>query len=76
MEDLGEIRRVPNPEDARSKILELSEKGSRLANQMDRSSAEHFSRVLEVLPESNTVLHALDQLITAFQAEASSKENR
>jgi putative acetyltransferase len=71
MEDLGEIRRIPNPEDGRSKVLELTEKGSRLANQVDRSSAEHFSRVLEALPNPNTVLHALDQLIAAFQAEAS-----
>lgn len=74
MEDLGEIRRIPNPEDGRSKVLELTEKGSRLANQVDRSSAEHFSRVLEALPNPNTVLHALDQLIAAFQAEPS-KEN-
>lgn len=70
MEEAGHIERRPCPEDGRAKRLWLTDEGRRLAAQLDRSSLERFSRILEVVDadEAPKVIEALQTLNSALFA--------
>ncbi|MEL6179621.1 MAG: MarR family winged helix-turn-helix transcriptional regulator [Myxococcota bacterium] len=55
MESLGELKRIPHPSDKRSRLVELTPKGTQLAHDVDASSTEHFERVLEHLDNDPAV---------------------
>lgn len=60
MEDLGDIRRIANPDDGRSVLLELTAKGHRLTHKAE----EGFSRAIRAFRGELDIdeRHLLDQL--------------
>jgi len=60
MEDLGDIRRIANPDDGRSVLLELTAKGHRLTHKAE----EGFSRAIRAFRAELDIdeRHLLDQL--------------
>jgi DNA-binding MarR family transcriptional regulator len=60
MEDLGDIRRIANPDDGRSVLLELTGKGHRLTHK----AQEGFSRAIKAFRAELDIdeRHLLDQL--------------
>ena len=61
------VVRLDHPLDGRSRVVKLTDKGSRLAATVDRSSASHFASVLSglnvdvagVVDTLNTLTHAI-----------------
>ncbi len=67
MVSLGELAREPHPDDGRAWLVRLTPKGERVAANVDRSSAEHFARVLEgVDVPYDRLLAALESLTAAL----------
>jgi len=46
MSSSGEVERVANPADGRARLVQLTDKGERLAATVDQSSTEYFATVL------------------------------
>ncbi|MEM9696147.1 MAG: MarR family winged helix-turn-helix transcriptional regulator [Myxococcota bacterium] len=68
MESAGEIRRRPDPADRRAKTIDLTEKGRRVAEQVDQASIQHFALLVENLGsrQSETVTESLKTLARAM----------
>lgn len=68
LQNAGHIRRRPNPEDARSVLVELTAGGSRLAERL--VSLEMDAQARQLMPlsraEKREVVGALDRLIDVF----------
>jgi len=75
MVDEGELERVQDQRDKRARVLQLTEKGKKLADHVDQSSTRHFGKVVEALGENaEGVLGALGQLEQALR-KASREQN-
>jgi DNA-binding MarR family transcriptional regulator len=72
MESSGEVERIPHPTDGRARLVRLTPKGERLAEDVDRSSTEHFARVRDQLTANvDDVIETVEILTHAL-----SKTNR
>jgi DNA-binding MarR family transcriptional regulator len=72
MVDAGHAAQRPDDEDARSRRVSLTARGSRLAREVDASSGARFSTLLRALPSDSRgqVLEVLQHLVTAIDAPA------
>lgn len=77
MEVLGEVERLPNPSDGRSKLIQLTNKGQELAGHVDVASARHFAAVVDALgDQAPVVLNTLTLLADALLGiESNPKRN-
>ncbi|MFT7519026.1 MAG: DNA-binding MarR family transcriptional regulator [Kiritimatiellia bacterium] len=72
MEEVGELTRMVNPADRRSRLVRLTERGRELAQHVDACSAEQFEQVLLALNERGSeVVEALTQLADAMESASS-----
>jgi DNA-binding MarR family transcriptional regulator len=72
MEAAGEIERLENPADRRSRLVRLTVHGRRVAAQVDGSSAGHFERVIGGLKgQPDAVMQALNDLAAALEGTES-----
>lgn len=67
----GLIRRIPDPEDGRSVLVELTPKGRRLVDDLAPVHLENERRLLEPLnqAERTALAQTLKKLLLAFEAE-------
>ncbi len=69
LEAEGHAEQTPLPEDARSRQLELSARGRRLAEQLKASSLQRFQRVLRAVPAAKRT-QLLESLVLLNDAVA------
>lgn len=68
MEAQGELVREVHPDDARARLLRLTDAGRQAARSVDAASAAHFARLAEALgPDHDRVLDALHRLAEAMR---------
>ncbi len=69
MAEAGELTRAPHPVDGRALALRLTERGQRLARNVDESSARHFAHLTKRLgPSAGEILSALERLSEAMRS--------
>jgi len=63
----GRIKQEPAPDDARTRRLQLTAAGQRLASNIQSASLQRFSRIVDAIPASKRrpLLDALEVLTTA-----------
>lgn len=71
LEAAGEVERVPHPQDARAKLVKLTDEGRRVAHALDNSSAEFFEKVARELERE-----VVDVLKSTAEAIERVKEER
>lgn len=74
MERTGEVERRVDTRDGRAKTVALTARGVRLAEGVDRSSAEHFAALARALEQPDAVVHALRALVVAMDGQPSKQE--
>lgn len=68
----GHVRQRPNEQDGRSRIVGLSARGMRLAQEVEKASRDRFTALLERIPEERQVevIAALRLLVDAVDASS------
>lgn len=75
MEADGELVKVPDPDDARARVVRLTARGRRLAEKTDARSVEHFGALVRELgPAHKRVVAALAELQAAMTELAERKK--
>lgn len=77
LEQMGEISRSSHPGDGRAINVKLTERGRRLAREVDERSATHFAKLTKALgPRTPSVIEHLSYLRRAIETQRNEEEER